>query len=198
MCRGLRRSFVVLSILVLPLSASGESVGWLADATTAQFPNRAASGTVHGSRFEMQRAEITGGETKGADGKPYDHGTYFIHLRSGKEFFADKEFTIFVATKLGEKLDGKAYTLKIGGNFAQTVKVKVGNVTYPAIQGVHMSYTVPGKSLPETEMFMDKATLRLEFGRSSGGKLPGRIYLCVQDKAKSFVAGTFTLVPPKS
>src|SRR6185369_10793356 len=96
MCRGLKRSLFVLSILVLPLSAPGQSVGWLADATTAHVPNRPASGMVHGSKFEVQRAEITGGETKGADGKPYDHGTYFIRLRSGKEFFADKEFTIFV------------------------------------------------------------------------------------------------------
>jgi len=31
----------------------------------------------------------------------------------------------------------------------------------------------------------------LEFGNISGNKIPGKIYLCLPDKAKSFVAGTF-------
>jgi DNA-directed RNA polymerase subunit RPC12/RpoP len=45
--------------------------------------------------------------------------------------------------------------------------------------------------------------LRLEFGRVTGKRLPGRIYLCTPDEAKSYVAGTFTAEirtppPPKS
>ena len=33
--------------------------------------------------------------------------------------------------------------------------------------------------------------MRLEFGKLSGGKLPGKIYLCLPDQEKSFIAGTF-------
>lgn len=54
-----------------------------------------------------------------------------------------------------------------------------------------MSYKVPKETLPKTEMFSDKFSMRLEFGRSKAGKLPGRIYLCVADKDRSHVAGTF-------
>jgi hypothetical protein len=42
------------------------------------------------------------------------------------------------------------------------------------------------------EMFTNNFAMKLEFGKSSGGKLPGKIYLCLPDEAKSCVAGTFT------
>ena len=40
-------------------------------------------------------------------------------------------------------------------------------------------------------------SLRLVFGKRSGGKLPGSIYLCAGDKAHSFVAGTFIALQKK-
>jgi hypothetical protein len=179
-------AFVLLVVAQAP--------GWVGDATRATIPNRPAAGMIHGARFTVEKAELSGGDTKDFKGRPLDHSTWFIHLRSGKDFFADKEFVIFIATKAGETLDGRIYTLKMGSNFKQPVGVHVGNTSYPAIQGLHMSYKVPGKSLPETEMFMDKTSLRLEFGKTAGVKLPGRLYLCVQDPAKSWVAGTFNAV----
>jgi hypothetical protein len=36
-----------------------------------------------------------------------------------------------------------------------------------------------------------KLTMRLELGKRKNGRLPGKIYLCVDDKEKSFVAGSF-------
>jgi len=36
-----------------------------------------------------------------------------------------------------------------------------------------------------------KVTLRLKFGTRKDGRLPGAIYLCIDDKEKNFVAGTF-------
>lgn len=196
----MNRASTLVTILLavpVPIAARCQTAGWLPDATRAVIPNRSAQGMIHGAGFVVEKVEVSGGETKAMDGKKLDRGAYFVHFRAGKEFFADKEFVVFIATNLGEKLDGKVYTLKMGENFKQPIVVHVGNTSYPAIQGVHMSYKVPGNSLPATEMFMDKATLRLEFGRSIGGKLPGRVYLCVQDAARSYVAGTFTAVRGK-
>jgi len=45
---------------------------------------------------------------------------------------------------------------------------------------------------PESQLYTAKYALRLEFGQESGGKLPGKLYLCLPDESKSCVAGTFT------
>jgi hypothetical protein len=36
-----------------------------------------------------------------------------------------------------------------------------------------------------------KLTMRLELGKRKNGRLPGKIYLCIDDKEKCFVAGSF-------
>jgi hypothetical protein len=35
--------------------------------------------------------------------------------------------------------------------------------------------------------------LRLEFGADKDGRIPGKIYLCLPDDRKSWLAGSFTL-----
>ena len=42
------------------------------------------------------------------------------------------------------------------------------------------------------EMFTNGFAMKLEFGNVSSNQLPGKIYLCLPDEAKSYVAGTFT------
>ena len=56
---------------------------------------------------------------------------------------------------------------------------------------VHMKWRPEGKDVPETEMFTDNYVMRLEFGIMEKGKLPGKIYVCLSDKTKSFVGGSF-------
>jgi len=41
--------------------------------------------------------------------------------------------------------------------------------------------------------YVEGYAMRLEFGKESDGKVPGKIYLCLPDEGKSFVAGTFQL-----
>jgi hypothetical protein len=55
-----------------------------------------------------------------------------------------------------------------------------------------MKYRVEGKDIPETEVFMKGYAMRLEFGEAQGGVLPGKIYLCLPDQEKSFMAGAFS------
>jgi len=46
--------------------------------------------------------------------------------------------------------------------------------------------------VPKVEVFMDKYAMRLDFGQAAAnGKIPARIYLCVPDQHKSYVAGNF-------
>ena len=56
---------------------------------------------------------------------------------------------------------------------------------------------------PATETITNGYALKLVFGQATNGRMPGKIYLCLPDAAKSFVAGTFDAEirkppPPKS
>jgi hypothetical protein len=44
---------------------------------------------------------------------------------------------------------------------------------------------------PAKQEFKGGYALRVAFGQPVNGRLPGKIYLCLPDEAKSFVAGTF-------
>jgi hypothetical protein len=55
---------------------------------------------------------------------------------------------------------------------------------------------------PVTQTLREGYALKIEFGQVSGGRLPGRLYLCTPDNAQSWVAGTFdaqirAAAPPK-
>jgi hypothetical protein len=54
-----------------------------------------------------------------------------------------------------------------------------------------MKWRPEGNDVPETEMFTDNYVMRLEFGVMENGRVPGKIYVCLPDKMKSFVGGTF-------
>jgi len=56
---------------------------------------------------------------------------------------------------------------------------------------IWMKWKDEGENSPKQRCFMDRYAMRLEFGKLSGSTLPGKIYLCVPDMEKSFIAGTF-------
>jgi hypothetical protein len=162
------------------------------DASKAVPPAHPAKGSVHGSPFVVQKAEIRFSKAE-ANG----YSSAILTLRQGDKFFADREFIVFLAMKPGDTPDGKTFLLRPGSPFNQPGVFKVGGVTYPPVQGIHMSWKKVKEQVPETDMTTEK-TLRLQFGKRTGGVLPGTVYLCVKDKEKSFVAGSFRVVLPKS
>jgi len=121
------------------------------------------SGTINGEPFKLEKTYVQNN---------------ILHLRQGKDFFADKEVLIFLFLKDGEKLDGKKYSVKAGSGFGSP--------------HIHMKYKVPGGSkFGETEMFMSKYTMDLEFGKSKDGAIKGKISLVVPAKKKSSISGEF-------
>jgi len=47
--------------------------------------------------------------------------------------------------------------------------------------------------VPKSETVMNRYALKLTFGaKDANGDIPGTIYLCTSDAAKSFLAGSFT------
>ncbi len=57
---------------------------------------------------------------------------------------------------------------------------------------VHIHSTKP----PGITVYQTGYAMRLEFGAEKDGKIPGRLYLCLPDDRKSFLAGSFTLDSP--
>jgi hypothetical protein len=63
-----------------------------------------------------------------------------------------------------------------------------GRANRPAIH-IHVSSANP----PRATAYTNGYAMRLEFGKEKDGLMPARMYLCLPDDQKSFIAGTFTL-----
>jgi hypothetical protein len=134
---------------------------WVDDVAQAHIPAAPARGAIGGEPFTVERAVIENG---------------ILSLRHGTGFFADHEFVLFLF------LNGRS---PAGRNFQIKPESSAGSLH------VHMKWLAKNQKLPETQAFINGYGLRLEFGERSGNELPGRIYLCMPDAAKSYLAGTF-------
>lgn len=142
---------------------SSSSAGWRQDLRNAEIPSRSASGRIHGEEFIVESARIKRG---------------ILTFRDGKKFFPDHALMFFLFLKAGERLEGKSYRV--------TKNNKVG------APHIHMKWKTKGKDVPETEIYMKNYVMRLEFGSKRNKRLPGKVYVCLPDPEKSFVAGSFT------
>ena len=141
---------------------------WTMDLAQMGIPDVPARGSVGGQEFTVQEAKMENG---------------ILELREGKDFFPDKSLKIFMFLEEGATAEGRKFRI--------SPKQEFGG---PQVH-VHMQYKPAGdQGFGETEMFIDKFAMILEFGRKQAGKIPGRIYVSLPDKLKSFVAGTFAVV----
>lgn len=135
---------------------------WKNDVTEISIPSIPTQGIAHGVEFKVEKASLQNG---------------ILKLRQGQDFFPDQEFMIFTFLKKDEIINGKTIIVKPEDGFR--------------VPHIHFKYKVEGKSMPKTEIFMKKYTMKLEFGQTTGNKIQGKIYLCLPDEKKSFVVGTF-------
>ena len=101
----------------------------------------------------------------------------WLKFRRGSDFFADLELDVVVFENDVSKLSGQSFIVP---------KAEFGSNPH-----IWMKWKKSAERMPEQRCFMDRYAMRLEFGQLSGSKLPGKIYLCLPDKEKSFIAGTF-------
>ena len=127
-----------------------------------EIPSSPVTGRIQGQPFNMEKVTLEGS---------------WLKFREGKDFFADREMDVVVFEDDPTKLSGRTFT--------------VPTKEFGSHPHIWMKWKEAGGDVPKQRNFMDRYALRLEFGALSGGKLPGKIYLCVPDKEKSFVAGTF-------
>lgn len=141
------------------------SVVWKQNLVNARMPETIARGMIHGEPFVYESAKLENG---------------VLTIRDGKDFFPDHAVKIFLFLKEGETPEGKSYNITKTSGFGSP--------------HIHMEWKTQDSSIPKTEMFMQAYEMRLDFGTTENGSLPGKIYLCLPDKMKSVVAGSFTAV----
>ena len=135
--------------------------GWTLKLDDVAFPAGEVTGRIHGETFKVDKVAIEGG---------------WLKFNQGKDFFADlgMEVVTFVSPR---DLSGRTFTVPTK---------ETGTKPH-----IWMKWKEAGANVPKQRCFTDRYALRLEFGEASGGKLPGKIYLCVPDVEKSFIAGAF-------
>ncbi|EMI15467.1 hypothetical protein RMSM_07609 [Rhodopirellula maiorica SM1] len=136
--------------------------GWTLDLTEVEIPSRPASGVAAGSPTTINKATIRDG---------------ILHLahREGNDDL--HEWIIFTFLDEGEKPDGKTFDINPNSGFSSP--------------HVHFRNATAEGGL-DSDVFMSEYAMKLEFGQATGGKLPGKIYLCLPDAKKSLLRGTFT------
>lgn len=157
-----------------PAPAPAPAIGWRASLESETIPDQQATGQVRGQAFTLESAVLENG---------------ILHLKQGKEFFADREFVVFLFTKeKGSIPENRSWNFKAEKAYDRP--------------HIHIGFKKPGESMPDHDMFMSGYSMKLELGKESGKKIPGKIWLCVEaekekgesDTAerKSWIAGTFT------
>ena len=98
-----------------------------------------------------------------------------LTLHSGAGTDSAESLMLFLFLKPDEKVDEKSFP-------ATDEKT-------PRPLHVHLGWKEDGMN--KYKVFSKGYALKLEFGTERDGKIPTKIYLCLPDNAKSFVAGTF-------
>lgn len=139
---------------------------WTMSLARMRIPESAASGKIHGKDFLVASAEFQNG---------------VLTLRQGEDTFPDLALTIFLFLKEGETVEGKKFRVTPKDGFGSP--------------HVHVKWREKkGEGMPKSETFMKEYAMVLELGKKQRGKIPGKIYACMPDESRSFVAGTFTIV----
>lgn len=174
-------------------------IAWVADATKAQIPGKPAAGRLDGKPFHVDLAIVKpyweeSGNVGGPPSKADRVNGVMLRLQEGTSNQRPRYFTIFAMAKPGQRVDGKTFTVPLGGLFNQSEKImdRDGHGWFYPVAGMQIHADRPGGKAHD-DLF-PRCTMRLVFGKRNGSALPGRIYLTVRDPERSYVAGTFSAV----
>ena len=144
-------------------------ITWSLDLKKAVFPKTKAAGRIHGTSFAPDSAILQGGT---------------LLLRQGKG--QPPELGIIIGLRGWNGDDFAGRTVEVTPD--QTAPVPRVTVRWKDDQ-----------QEPVKQDVTNGYALKLAFGQTADGHLPGQIYLCLPDEMKSVVAGTFdaTLRKPK-
>ena len=137
------------------------NITWSSDLAKAAIPDATATGGLHGEGFVCELAVLRGAT---------------LSLRQGKEWPPDPGLSIVLKGLQGEELSGK------------TVEVMPDR---PLPAPLLIMWWRNQQEKAEKQEFKSGYTMKLVFGQAANRRIPGRIYVCLPDEAKSCIAGTF-------
>jgi DNA-directed RNA polymerase subunit RPC12/RpoP len=137
------------------------NITWTLELTNAVLPDTPAAGSVHGCGFVCERTTLEGGT---------------LSLRQGRTWPPDMGFTIFLTAHQGEDLAGK------------TVEITPDRTPPPPRIILRWK---DDQQQPQKVTISGGYALKVTFGQPAHGRMPGKIFLCLPDAAKSFVGGSF-------
>jgi hypothetical protein len=147
------------------LAKTPDSDGWTLDLSQVDFPASAVKGRMTKMSFVPDKAVITNGN---------------LSFRQGSGLIPDIELIVVLGIESIDELTGRLYSInpdlsRVAPEVHKRLRKKEGD-------------------FPEAQIFPNGYAMRLEFGAPSNGEIPGRIYLSLPDKSKSYLAGTFRAV----
>ena len=134
---------------------------WSLNLTNASFPETNAAGTLHGRPFASEQAVLQNAT---------------LSLRQGRRWPPDLGISIVLPEEIAHEPGGKS--LEIAPDQPAPV---------PSV----VLHWKDDEQKPAKQEFGGGYALKLAFDQAAEGRLPGKIYLCLPDEAKSVVAGTF-------
>ncbi len=137
------------------------NITWTLDLTNAAFPETSAAGRIHGSGFFCEKAILQGGR---------------LTLRQGRSGSPDLGITIYLFAQRSEELSGKL--------------VEIRSDRTPPLPRVDLRWK-DDQQHSITKTVSQGYALKVAFGETVDGRIPGQIYICLPDDARSFVAGSF-------
>jgi hypothetical protein len=126
-------------------------------------PATAASGHLKGMSFTPDRIELEGKR---------------LLFRQGKEFFADASVEIMLDAKV-KPSDGVKFVVKPSQRWTENIPRLIVS-------------TKKDKEFADMKFVNEGYAMTLELAKQEKGKSAGKIYMCLPDAEKSYVAGTFT------
>ncbi|HSU53300.1 MAG TPA: hypothetical protein VLT36_04505 [Candidatus Dormibacteraeota bacterium] len=137
------------------------NISWSMDLKELAFPDSPAAGSIHGSGFALDRAILQGGN---------------LTLRQGKSGPPELGLTVQFFAQQGEELAGKS--------------VEITPDRAPPVPKVTLRFR-DDQNQESRKPINSGYALRVTFSEVANGHLPGKIFICLPDENKSFVAGTF-------
>jgi hypothetical protein len=187
-----------IAILFLIVAVVAQA-SWRSDVTTQPIPSAPVTGKLLGSPFTVVAVSVkksAGLNSVSEKGFVKDKAqNWTIAFAADKGFIPDRELQVWLNTDAGQSLDGKTFTMKpYAFGTPEARKQSYGNHTGSrvprGITSIFATVRQSGKGF-KNEIFSDKFSVRLSFGRTSGNMLPGKIYVSLPDKTKSYLLGSF-------
>jgi hypothetical protein len=137
------------------------NIDWSLDLTALTIPDEPASGKIHGSGFFGEKVTLQGGN---------------LTFRQGKVWPPDLGLSVQLFAQQAEELSGKS--------------VEISPDRAPPVPKVTLRWK-DASAKPANRTIPSGYALKVSFGQAANGRIPGKIYVCLPDDVKSFVAGNF-------